>query len=87
MKNIKIMIVLALFASASASGQKISRYRYNVVDTLIQYDNAEIIKYTDRFGREKADTIYFKTKTGLVNIDLIEQYIIYDGKLKVEKRS
>lgn len=62
--------------------QKISNKRYNHVDSLIQYDDAKIVIYKGRNGKQKADTIFGEQTIIIKSVGVIIQteLILTEGK-------
>jgi len=77
----KIIIAL-MICSCNCFGQKLKPYTYNVVDTFVQYKDAETITYKNSFGKSVTDTIYLAKKKKPITIEIADVVIIESRKVK-----
>lgn len=63
-----LFLVIGYLLMVNANSQKISKNHYKNVDTVLQFKNAEIIIYKDKFQKINADTIWFVKTKYFVNI-------------------
>jgi hypothetical protein len=66
----------------SCFGQKIAPYKYKDVDTVYQYQDAQIIYYNDKNGKHKRDTIWMATQKKDIEIEFARRVITTDMYLK-----
>lgn len=78
MKKLLIVLLLPVFAHS----QKLAPYKYRAVDSVTNYDNAEIIKYRSKSGELRADTIWFNNQKQDIEINSAGFVTVYRTKLK-----
>lgn len=82
----KILTVFILFLAVNGYGQKIAAYKYGEVDTVLQFQDAQIIIYNDKKGSHKADTIYHSKQKKEIVIDWAHVVITDSRYLKTRSK-
>ena len=75
----KIIILTVFLTPFFCHSQKIKDGVYKKVDTLIEYDDAEIVFYKNKSQKGKSDTLYY-SKMNSVTMEDVRVTINYKGQ-------
>lgn len=78
----KIILIILLISGVSCYGQKKAAYKYGEVDSVIQYQDAQIISYKNKVGKQVRDTIWTVGQKKDIEVELAHHVITTSQYLK-----